>query len=232
MKASGFTAFPPAPRRAARSSLVRVSQEVRTSTSSTRVTSTAGIDDRVLEEAVAGLPELAHLAHRHAAREHPVGAGGDEQVALDHVLGAQRVVELARPRPAQAAHVPPGPAAVHLHRHRAVAIGEEEDLGAVGGGGVHPAHHPVGHDHRFHAGDAVLLAAVEDQELQAAGGELDADHLRPHVAARGRGLREGEQLAEPLHLGPILEEVLALEASALTSRESSTARSSAPWSAT
>ena len=78
---------------------------VTTSTSSRRVTSTAGTTRASWKRPCWLRSSLRDLADREAAREHAVGAGGDEQVALDHVLGPERVVELARVGLAEAAHV-------------------------------------------------------------------------------------------------------------------------------
>ena len=104
---------------------------VTTSTSSRRVTSTAGTTRASWKRPCRLLLELRHLADRQAAREDAVGAGRDEQVALDHVLGAERVVEPARVGLAEAAHVRARARALDAHRDRAVPIGEDEHVGGA-----------------------------------------------------------------------------------------------------
>ena len=95
------------------------------------------------------------------------------------------------------------------------------------GDGVDAPDDAVRDHHRHHPREAVVGAAVDGEELQARGREPHADDARADVAsAPASTSREREQLAQPLGLGALREELLPLDArAALTSRESSLARS-------
>src|SRR5713226_303337 len=122
-------------------------------------------------------------AHHQPRRVDPIGTGGENQISVAQVLGAERVfqTELVTASPTRRGR--PRSRPLNFDPQLAVRIGNQHHVGVPPGSTVNSTHDAVGCDHRHPPTDTIGFAAVDSQRNQRAH-RIDAHHPRRNFWTR------------------------------------------------